>query len=40
VGAFFGANDGGEGSLVLDTGLVGGAFSEAIYVQDESTARR
>jgi hypothetical protein len=40
VGTFFGANDGGEGPLVLDIGVVGGAFSEAIYVLDDSPTPR
>ncbi len=37
---FFGANDGGEGPIVLDVGVVGGAFSEAIYVLQDSTPLR
>jgi hypothetical protein len=33
---FLGANDGGQGPFALDVGIVGGDFSEAIYVVEDS----
>jgi hypothetical protein len=35
---FIGTNDGGEGPVVLDVGVAGGDFSEAIYVVTDSAA--